>query len=152
MSKISHFITVVVAGAGVLAATQAAAQTYEQTFAKSGNGGLLLNNMELKRSPKGKVAEAVAMNGYQLIFQNDSNICVQKQPTTHVWCVNDMIGDKYKQITKVKFEKGTLIAYDAKGAKLWSTRPVSDPHAKIIITPQGKLTTMSSVGSVYWQK
>jgi len=140
------------AGAGVLAATQATAQTYEQTYAKSGKGGLLLNNMELKRSPKGQVAEAVAMNGYRLIFQNDSNICVQKQPSTHVWCVNDMIGNKFQQISKVKFEKGTLIAYDAKGAKLWSTRPVADPYAKIIITPEGKLTTMSSVGVVYWQK
>jgi len=61
MTKFSHFVAIVMAGAGVLAATQATAQTYEQTYAKSGKGGLLLNNMELKRSPKGQVAEAVAM-------------------------------------------------------------------------------------------
>lgn len=146
MRAIARSVSVALAGLAILAAPQVAAQTYEQTYAKSGKGGLLLNDMELKRN------EAVAMNGYKLIFQHDGNICLQKQPNTHVWCVNDMIGQKYQEIAKVKFEKGTLIIYDNKGAKLWSTRSVADPYAKIIITPDGKLTTMSSVGAVYWQK
>ena len=152
MIRLNSVLSASFASALLLASAPASAQTYAQTYAKTGKGGLLLDGMELKRSPKDKVSEAVSMNGYMLIFQSDSNLCVQKVDRSHVWCINDTIGSKYSQIAKVKFEKGTLIAYDAKGGKLWSTRTVADPYAKLILTPQGKLQTTSSVGVVYWEK
>lgn len=95
--------------------------------------------------------ERLAMNGYYLTFQTDGNLCVYAQDGDRwQWCVNDAIGDKYQQVQRVSFVNGVLAVFDANNAKLWSTRPVADPYARLVLTPSGSLQTQSAVGAVYW--
>lgn len=107
----------------------------------------MANNQSLSRE------QFVSMNGYRLQVNPDGNLCLfaETGPNPHRWCVNDEIGEKYAQIERVAFEDGVLSAYDANKAKLWSTRPVSDPYAKLTITTEGRLVITSASGALYWQ-
>ena len=98
------------------------------------------------------------MNGYSLIFQHDYNLCLVKAGQGGEagdyagWCVGDEKSSTYMNTRKVLFDKGTLKALDAAGKVIWQSTPKSDPYAKLIISPQGKLMITNAVGAVYWSK
>lgn len=134
-------------------ATPALTQTSTADYARTGGGGLLLNNMELKQSPEGSRENAVGMNGHVLIFQADYNLCLKTSPDlAYRWCLNDEAKTTWMNTRKVVFVNGTLKALDGAGKTVWKSTAKADPYAKLIITPEGKLVTMNASGAVYWSR
>ena len=140
-----------------------AQDSYGAEYAKTKKGGLLLDKMELKQSrpdAQGSFENAVAMNGYALVFQHDSNVCLVKMepgakaftPAGVRWCVSQEANPAYKNIRKVIFANGMLQGLDAAGKVVWTSHKKADPFAKIIIAPNGQLMITNAVGAVYWSK
>jgi len=161
----ANAVAALLLGLTALSGLPAAAQnSYGVEYAKTKGGGLLLNNMELKQSPrdgKNSARESVGMNGHALIFQHDYNVCLVKststgdyKPSDFRWCVSGEPGmnPKFQQTRKVLFVNGMLQCLDASGKVIWSTTPKKDPYAKIIIAPNGQLLITNAGGAVYWTK
>ncbi|MFT4090335.1 MAG: hypothetical protein QM645_06355 [Asticcacaulis sp.] len=110
--------------------------------------GMMYDGQEIRRT---EGVTSLVMNGHKLELQSDGNLCLKTVQNGHRWCVNDHIGANYQQVSKVVFQRGVLKVLDANGKQLWATRNVADPYAKLVITPQGKLQTTSSVGALYWE-
>jgi len=119
----------------------------EQGLPAGNKASAMANKQSLNRE------QFVSMNGDRLQVNPDGNLCLfaETGPNPHRWCVNDEIGGKYAEIQRVAFEGGVLSAYDSKNMKLWSSKPVRDPSARLTITPEGRLVILSGSGAVHWQ-
>jgi hypothetical protein len=161
----TNTIAALALGLMAIALPAVAQDSYGVEYAKTKGGGLLLNNMELKQSPadgKNSKRDSVGMNGYGLIFQSDSNVCLKKSDpasgdytlSDYRWCVNDepTMKTAYRNTRKVMFANGMLQCLDAAGKVIWSSTPKKDPFAKIIIAPNGQLMITNAGGAVYWSK
>ena len=123
-----------------------------QEWADYTAGGLLLQDMDLERSPgsgSGMMENAVGMNGHVLKYQPDSNVCIRTSDDSWMWCISDD-GASYADTAQVNFRDGQLRALDASGNEVWASPNPGDSGARLVLSNEGRLESIDQGGNIHW--